>query len=62
MTHGWSVTITQGYEIGGDAAGGKYIGGIELGATESIPRRPRGRWSQRSGLLTRHRSTCLLVK
>ena len=32
MTHGWSVTVTQGYEIGGDAAGGKYVGGIELGA------------------------------
>ena len=31
-THGWSVTVTQGYEIGGDAAGGKYIGGLELGA------------------------------
>ena len=31
-THGWGVTITQGYEIGGEAAGGKYIGGIELAA------------------------------
>lgn len=32
-THGWSITVTAGFEIGGDAQGGKVIGGLELGAS-----------------------------
>ena len=32
MTHGWSVTVSAGFEIGGDAQGGKVIGGLEIGA------------------------------
>ena len=33
QTHGWSVTVTSGFEIGGEASGGKIIGGLELGAS-----------------------------
>ena len=29
-TYGWGVTVTAGFEIGGDAAGGKVIGGLAL--------------------------------
>ena len=32
QTHGWSVTLTQGLEVGGEATGGKYIAGLELGS------------------------------
>ena len=32
MTHGWSVTVSAGFEVGGDAQGGKVMGGIEIGA------------------------------
>ena len=32
MTHGWSVTVSAGFEIGGDAQGGKVIGGLEIGS------------------------------
>ena len=32
MTHGWSVTVSAGFEVGGDAQGGKVTGGIEIGA------------------------------
>ena len=32
MTHGWSITVSTGFEVGGDAQGGKVIGGLELGA------------------------------
>ena len=31
MVHGWSVTLTQGLEIGGEAAGVKSVSGLELG-------------------------------
>lgn len=32
-TLGWSVTVTQGIEIGGEAAGVKYIAGLEIGSS-----------------------------
>ena len=32
MTHGWSVTVSAGFEVGGDAQGGKVVGGLEIGA------------------------------
>ena len=32
MTHGWSVTVSAGFEVGGDAQGGKVMGGLEIGA------------------------------
>ena len=31
-TEGWSITVITGFEIGGDAQGGKIIGGLEVGA------------------------------
>ena len=31
MTHGWSVTVSAGFEVGGDAQGGKVMGGLEIG-------------------------------
>ena len=42
-TYGWSVTVTAGFEVGGDAAGGKVIGGLELGTSgEYSKERVRG--------------------
>ena len=32
QTHGWSVVVSAGFEVGGDAQGGKVIGGLEIGA------------------------------
>ena len=31
QTQGWSVTVTQGFEVGGEASGVKYIAGLEIG-------------------------------
>ena len=33
QTHGWSVTLTQGLEIGGESSGVKYIAGLALGSS-----------------------------